>query len=251
VGFTRYILFESPNIISSKRIIAISNFLGEEIQRIFPFTNTQKIRVIYNPIDKEAFSLVNPEKAKELLGLDCFEHVVLNIQAPGRQNDYEYIQIAKTVLAKQKNVAIVIIMRNTNSYSYIKKLLGRFGNVIILYGISDYTLNLLYNASDIFFTISNWESFGYPIAESMFAGKPVIGYNVTAIGELIVNGFNGFKVPLGHWDAMANAICSLLNDEETRKQFGKNAREFAVKNFSLDTITQRLLAIYKEVVESK
>jgi len=252
VGFTRYILFESPNIILSKRIIAISNFVDREIRRIFPFTNVQKIRVVYNPIDSGIFGPVKTEKARELLGLDGFQHIILSIQSPGRQNDYEYIQIVKTILSKQKNTAIIIITRNRYSYDYIKEKLRNLTSVMIYNNIpSDRHLNLLYNASDVYFTISRWESFGYTIAEAMFVGKPVIGYDITAIGELIVNGFNGFKVPIGRWDLLTNAILTLLNDEEIRKQFGKNAREFAVESFSLDVITQRLLAIYKEVVESK
>ena len=251
VGFTRYILFESPNIVLSKRIIAISNFISREVQRIFPFINTQKMRVIYNPIDITAFSLVKPEKARELLKLDHFQYVILSVQAPGRQNDYEYIQIAKTILSKQKNIAIVTVMRNRDSYNYIKKLLGSIDNVITLYGIPDYELNLLYNASDVFFTISRWESFGYPIAEAMFAGKPVIGYDTAAIGELIINGLNGLKVPIGQWNAMANAILTLLNEEQIRKQLGKNSKEFAVRNFSPAVITQKLLEVYKEAVMLK
>jgi glycosyltransferase involved in cell wall biosynthesis len=201
--------------------------------------------VLYNPVD-DVFKQVDPTRAKRILGLDTYQHVILSIQTP-RQDNYEYLKILDTITQKTNDVIFVLVTRTKQAYNYFYKYLKKYNNAILFDGIGDDNyLNLLYNASDLYFTISRWEGFGYPLAESMYLGKPVIGYDTTAISELILNGFNGFKVPVGRWDIMANAILAILKDNVLEEELSKNAKLFALRNFSLDITTQKLLKLYKE-----
>jgi glycosyltransferase involved in cell wall biosynthesis len=244
IGFINYLFSESITLNLSDRIIFISEFIKKETSRLFPFVSLRKSSVIYNPVD-DAFKRVDYKKSREILGLDSYRYVILSIENP-RQNNCEYLEIFNTITRKIGDIAFVLVTRSKQGYDYLYSCFKKTNsNVILLRNImADEQLNLLYNASDLYFTLSRWESFGYPVAEAMHVGKPVIGYDATAINELILNGFNGFKVPLGDYRKIADAIVKILEDEELRKKLGENAYFFSHKHFSLDIVTQKVLNLY-------
>lgn len=90
---------------------------------------------------------------------------------------------------------------------------------------------------------------GHPkvLIEAMSCGMPCIGTEVEGIGELIENGETGY---LCGTDAenIADAIEAVLSDEALRKKMGRNARCYAVENFSLERILVMELEMIKEVV---
>lgn len=66
---------------------------------------------------------------------------------------------------------------------------------VILRGfVPEEILPKYYAACDIFISSTFWEGFGLPFVEVMATGKPVIGFDATAISELIINGYNGYKI---------------------------------------------------------
>ncbi|MEU7838288.1 glycosyltransferase [Nonomuraea sp. NPDC049129] len=62
------------------------------------------------------------------------------------------------------------------------------------------------------------------ILEAMSKGLPVISYDCpTGPAELITHGFDGLLVESGKIHAMADAICTLIENEELRRQLGARA----------------------------
>jgi glycosyltransferase involved in cell wall biosynthesis len=96
-----------------------------------------------------------------------------------------------------------------------------------------------------------FESFGNVIAEAFSCGVPVITTNIGAQAELVDDGQTGFQFSPGDHFELARILDRLHNDDELRKQMGKNARkEFEIK-YTPDRNYQILMDIYKEVLESK
>ena len=93
----------------------------------------------------------------------------------------------------------------------------------------------------------------YPLIlmEAMSAGKCVIGTNTGGIPELIKNNKNGVLVPPDNKQELANAINNVITSNDLRKKYEKSARDFIIKNYSLDIIKKKHQNIYGKIIKSK
>lgn len=80
------------------------------------------------------------------------------------------------------------------------------------------------------------ETFGLVLLESFINYKPVIGFDVPAINELIVPGKNGLLVPPYDIPKLADAIIQLIEDKELRKQMSEAAHSIAKEKFSMQAM---------------
>jgi glycosyltransferase involved in cell wall biosynthesis len=95
---------------------------------------------------------------------------------------------------------------------------------------------------------SKWpEPFGTVVCEVMSRGKPVIGTKPGGHEDLIVDGESGFLVPAGDVSALADAMRTLLRDDEKRERFGRAARARA-ELFRPEVSVPRIEQLYDELV---
>ena len=108
---------------------------------------------------------------------------------------------------------------------------------------------------DVAVNPSNSESLSNVILEAMAAGLPVVAYDVGGNSELIHNTHTGDErgalIPAGDETSFAAAVQELLADSVLREQLGRNARQFAQENFSLDRVRQHYEDFYVELLRKK
>jgi glycosyltransferase involved in cell wall biosynthesis len=93
--------------------------------------------------------------------------------------------------------------------------------------------------ASMFVLSSRREGMPMVILEAMSKGVPVVGYDCpTGPSELITHGFDGLLVKPEKIHAMADAICSVIEDEELRHKLGRRARETAAA-YDIDVIGER------------
>lgn len=105
-----------------------------------------------------------------------------------------------------------------------------------------------YQRCDILLFPSRLEGFGYPVAEAMACGKPVVTTNYSSLPELIDDGLGGYLCPLDDADALADRIRRLGEDPELRARMGAYNRARAERDFSLERCIQQYLELYAELV---
>ena len=82
----------------------------------------------------------------------------------------------------------------------------------------------------------------------MYAGLPCIATRCECgPAELIREGENGFLVPIGDVEQMANKMYFLMSNEEKRTEFGAHAKE-SVKRLEKSQISERWLQMVFDVV---
>jgi len=81
------------------------------------------------------------------------------------------------------------------------------------------------------------------ICEAMAAGRPVVGSRIGGI-EHITDQITGLLCEPGNSDDLAEKICLILGNSNFGALLGKNAREYAVRNFSSQNHYSRLMDIY-------
>jgi glycosyltransferase involved in cell wall biosynthesis len=97
---------------------------------------------------------------------------------------------------------------------------------------------------------SMWpESLGLIGPEAMFFGKPVVAFDVGAVREWLTDGENGFLVPAGDIDGLANRMKLLLESESLSQSMNNSARRTADRILSTSQWTADLTGLYRKCIE--
>ncbi|MEZ4731747.1 MAG: glycosyltransferase [Caldilineaceae bacterium] len=104
--------------------------------------------------------------------------------------------------------------------------------------------------ADIFVLPSYSENFGIAVVEAMAAGLPVVISDQVGIHHEISRAHAG-RIISCNVDSLALAIKELLNCYEIRHQMGNQARQLAKEFFSTETISDRLIDMYKSVISNQ
>lgn len=85
--------------------------------------------------------------------------------------------------------------------------------------------------------------------EAVAVGRPVITCNSTGCRDTVIDGETGFLIPIKDSLSLAARLKQLFDDSELRRRMGKEARRFAEKNFSIETVIDAHLMIYNKLIE--
>ena len=95
---------------------------------------------------------------------------------------------------------------------------------------------------------ANQEPFGRVLLEASAAGVPMVATNVGGTAEIIIDQATGYLVPAHDAVSLATAIIAILSDPVESQRLRENARARAMREFSIDVATNRLLGVWSDVV---
>lgn len=95
----------------------------------------------------------------------------------------------------------------------------------------------------------SWYREGLPksVIEAEAIGRPVVTTDSVGCRDTVVDGKNGFMIPIKDSEALATALKKLIDNPELRQTMGKNAREFAVSRFDIKDVVNVHLDVYKKL----
>lgn len=104
------------------------------------------------------------------------------------------------------------------------------------------------NCADVYVCASFAESGPMTVWEAMSMGCAIVSTDVGDVAEYIKSGENGFIVPVGDAQAMADAIAELAADPELRRQFGLRARDVACQELDISVIAEKTASAYGVII---
>lgn len=227
--FGNYVTDILANSQATKETILINN------KQLFP---EKKIKVIYNPIDIDAFDhsiyqkiVPNKEGNRLLIGNlarlspEKNQKILIDVSIElSRQNIEHQIYIAGKGESE----------RELKTYSMER---GTEENVHFL-GFTESPKSFLIDI-DIFILTSLWEGFGYVLAEASLAEKPIIAFNNSSGPELVRNSISGFLTETNNISHIVEKIKE-LKDGQLRKKMGLAGRQFIHESFDKNKIYKNL-----------
>ncbi|MEG4313856.1 glycosyltransferase [Pseudomonas sp. FIP_A4] len=205
-----------------------------------------RMLAVFNGIDTQRFSF-NPEARQRLraeLDIDQSE-VFISIGRFHEAKDYPNLLDAFASLGNSQADIHLLIVGDGELRSQIEQAIDSLGlqSKITLLGIRKDVPELL-SAADVFVLSSAWEGFGLVVAEAMACERVVIATNSGGVAEVL--GGNGFLVASRDMEALAGAMQTALDlPESAAKQYGAESRQHVIENFSLASVVDRWLEIYK------
>lgn len=120
--------------------------------------------------------------------------------------------------------------------------------VILLGRVEDCDLDSYYKACDIYLfpSIMQSEAFGIVQLEAMKYGKPVINTKLgTGVNYVSIHEETGLTVEPKNCEQLYEAINKLVDDDELRKLYGKNARKRIENLFDIEIIKEKYKELYR------
>jgi glycosyltransferase involved in cell wall biosynthesis len=91
------------------------------------------------------------------------------------------------------------------------------------------------------------EGMPYSLVEAMAAGLPVVSTNVGGIPDLILNGENGFLVPPGCPQELADSILFLIKNKNLSRTISENNKNKVAKDYSIHAMFQKIMLLCDEL----
>ncbi|HHW11590.1 MAG TPA: glycosyltransferase family 4 protein [Firmicutes bacterium] len=110
-----------------------------------------------------------------------------------------------------------------------------------------------YRQAQVYIQPSKFEGMSNAILEALASGLPVITTKVEGNADLVTPGYNGLLVAYGDIDGLANAVITLLQEPELRRQMGLNSRKLAETRYSMSALFddyQRMYDLIREMNDS-
>jgi glycosyltransferase involved in cell wall biosynthesis len=103
-------------------------------------------------------------------------------------------------------------------------------------------------AFDLFVHPALSEGLGIVTLKAQAAGVPVVGFRTGGLPEAVAHETSGILVPTGDVTALTTAIAALIDDGERRARYGAAGRARMRETFSVETMTEKHLQLYKRLL---
>lgn len=125
------------------------------------------------------------------------------------------------------------------------------GDAVMWHGFLDADPKLdLLARSDVFVLASSWlEGLPNALLEALAMGLPVIVSDVGAMAEVVEDGVNGFLVPAGDVDALADRMTYIVDHPEEARAMGRRNARMAASRFGLDSQAAVWREVYSRALE--
>lgn len=241
----------------SDRLIAVSNYVKQSANRHLG-VSLDSIDLVYNPIDTDLLYQPSDTNREDLLracGLPADSVILLNVARVSPQKGLVYVLRALPKILERYPSAQVVSVGATTDPSWLEQLereatsLNVTSNFHVLGSRRD-VIDFL-RACDVFIFPSLYEGLGIALIEAMAAGCACVASSAGPIPEVITDGEDGILVPPRDQQAIAAAVCKLLDDETLRERLGAAAKKSAFSRFQPQKSADALTRIYESVLQQR
>jgi L-malate glycosyltransferase len=217
--------------------------------------DAERLTVIPNGIDCARFRLPgNGEAVRREWNIPPGAPVVGVLARLMRIKGQEvFLRAAAVMASKHPQVRFVIVGDNNVDHGYkaeLKQLAGRLGleDRVLFTGFRLDVPDLLAALSVAVSPSLGLEGLSNSLLESMAAGVPVVATRVGGSPEIVEDGVSGLLVPPGDAEALAAAICKLLDDRTLAKHVGECARRRVFSRYSLEQAVASTERLYHDLL---
>lgn len=229
-------------ILNSDKVIAVSNYVKKALIEE-TFCPKERITVINNGIDqKHILDFVSKENKTGPVRLYFI----------GRVEKSKGILSIIDILKGSKKDFIFHVVGDGLDLSKAKDKVEKYGmgNKVVFHGRLFHSDFIRQFDPDIFlFPTQRIEGFPMVLPEAMFAGMPVVAFNLGGVSDAVEDGKTGYLVKAGDSKTFAEKLEDLIENVEKRKEFGRNAKEKALKDFTLDKMITEYEKVFREVLK--
>jgi len=238
-----------------KATLVVTESSQQKRRMIKQYIDSDKIRVIYAPIDIDKYYPLDKESNSN--------YILYVAKFTERKNQLLLLKAFNNIAKKYDDFKLVLVGPKRGAFTgaedsvseYYIRCMGyikasHLENKVIFYeNLEEEKLVKLYQEATLFVFPSLEEGFGMTLLEAMACGCPCISNNIEPMREVL--GEAGILIDTSDVNLLSGKIMFLLNDPELRRKLGKLARERAVSLFSSDKIHRQFEEIIIETLKKR
>jgi len=209
--------------------------------------NAEAITVLYNGVDLQEFA-PQPQvrdSVRARLGIPKDALVVGSVGRMVPLKDFTTLLKATEALVSETPNLHAVLVGSGPDLSRLRDYVAnssQLGGRVVFPGAVDHVADLL-NAMDIFVLPTLMEGMSNTLLEALAVGLPAVATRVGGNPEVIAEGECGYLFAPQDVPGLVSQLRTLLRDSRLRTDFGRAARDRAVRHFSLD----RMLRHYRDL----
>jgi glycosyltransferase involved in cell wall biosynthesis len=230
-------------------IVTPSQWLANCARNSSLFANT-RIEVIPNGLNTEIYKPIERNLAKNLLGLPQNKRIILfgaMWATSDRRKGFHLLQPAFQKLRQLTNsedIELAIFGASSPSnppdFGFPTHYLGRLND--------DFSLSMLYAASDIYISTSLQDNLPNTIVEALACGTPCVAFKIGGMPDLIEHQQNGYLAEPFVAEDIARGMAWAIENSERYDRLCDRAREKAEREFNLQLQTSRYVSLFEELL---
>ncbi len=251
-------------------IIAVSDGMRKDILRAFPQLGPQKVAVVHNGIDLDAFQAADNPDLVRANGVDPEKRSVVFVGRITMQKGLPYLLKAARELPSDVQLVLCagapdtpqILQEVTDLVAELRKV--RDNVIWVEKHLSRAELIAMLSAATVFACPSIYEPLGIVNLEAMACGTPVVATATGGIPEVVAHGETGLLVQIeqlmdgsgkpldeakfvSDFAAALNEMLASPNIDE----FGAAGRRRVEQHFSWDSIAAETIGVYEKAINGK
>jgi starch synthase len=250
------------------KVIAVSDGMRRDILRSYPELDPDKVEVVYNGIDLDAWTPNPDTELTTALGIDPERPSVVFVGRITRQKGLPYLLRAAALLPP--DVQVVLCAGAPDTPEILDEVregvaalqLLRTGVTWIDRQLGQTELRAVLTSATTFVCPSIYEPLGIVNLEAMACGTPVVGTATGGIPEVVADGVTGRLVPIDQATDgtgtplnpdkfvadLAATLTDVVSNPKSAKKMGAAGRTRAETMFSWDRIASRTKEIYESLI---
>lgn len=209
------------------------------------------VRVIPTGVDLRRFRSGDRSWLRSHLNLPEGQQVMLFVSRLAKEKNVGHLVESFARVAERKGDVHLVLVGQGDEVDNLKKMARAHDlekRVHFTGTLSGTDLISAYKSADLFVFASTTETQGMVVLEAMAGGCPVVAVDASGVRDVVVNGENGYLVPVNEPDAFAEASLKVLSDDLLQTRFRENALERA-RQLSLARTSRQVEELYEYVRE--
>lgn len=234
-------------------VILTCRRLGEDNAHVFGQMEN-RVHVIHGSVDEERFRpQATPEEtaARYEIPLDKTRFGIIGRLSPVKDQT-RFVDVAIALAQRRSDLHFLVAGKDveiaqTDLVRRVRRA-GVSGHFTFLSQVDD--IADVINLVDIgVITSVTSETISRVLLEFMYLGKPVVATDVNAIGEIVVPGVTGERIPRGNSEALTKAILKLADHPDLCRAYGHNAAAQYGKRYSEARFYRQYLGIFNALTK--
>lgn len=235
-------------------ILSCSQFCADIGEDFLGITYPKK--VIYNNVDPDLYSPLNDRTfIRNRFAIEDDAIVLMTMCKMNYEMGINFlIQAHKKILSIDKKVVLFFVGAKDELSESVIEISKNNKRILYQFDILFEEKHLFFAAADIFTapTLGSHACMGIANIEAMMTGIPVLSSNSGGHKETILDGNDGFIVPLEgdslNEDHYLTSLKKIVKDHDLRKNLGNNARIRAVELFSNSKIVKQHIELIQNEI---